>query len=262
MIFGINPADITGVATQPMQEQVQPGGEQNAKPSLSVTGPTPMLTSSVESSARSTRCRRSGPVSSPTSAKSGSRRRPSSIAARPQSACGTASNQVGPFYCPLDKKVYIDASFFQTARAAVRQQRRTTRAGVRRGPRVRPRPSGPARAPRSRTAGPDRARFRCRSDRTHGRLPRRGVGPPRDHGQGPRHRDALPRSRSPSRTSRTPCPPHPPSATTASSRRPRAGSTPENWTHGSAEARQRWFLQGFKTGDLNQCDTFAVASVN
>jgi uncharacterized protein len=27
------------------------------------------------------------------------------------SACGTASNQVGPFYYPLDKKVYIDASF-------------------------------------------------------------------------------------------------------------------------------------------------------
>ena len=37
--------------------------------------------------------------------------------------------------------------------------------------------------------------------------------------------------------------------------------TPESWTHGSAEARQRWFLQGFKTGDLNQCDTFAAASV-
>jgi predicted metalloprotease len=29
-----------------------------------------------------------------------------------QSGCGTASNQVGPFYCPTDEKVYIDASFF------------------------------------------------------------------------------------------------------------------------------------------------------
>jgi len=30
-----------------------------------------------------------------------------------QSACGTAQSAMGPFYCPRDKKVYIDLSFYQ-----------------------------------------------------------------------------------------------------------------------------------------------------
>ena len=31
---------------------------------------------------------------------------------------------------------------------------------------------------------------------------------------------------------------------------------PESWTHGSARARQQWFRQGFESTSIRQCDTF------
>lgn len=36
---------------------------------------------------------------------------------------------------------------------------------------------------------------------------------------------------------------------------------PESFTHGTTEQRQRWFAKGFKTGDLNQGDTFQARSL-
>jgi uncharacterized protein len=37
--------------------------------------------------------------------------------------------------------------------------------------------------------------------------------------------------------------------------------SPEQWTHGSSAAREKWFTTGFQNGTLQACDTFAVPTV-
>jgi predicted metalloprotease len=39
------------------------------------------------------------------------------------------------------------------------------------------------------------------------------------------------------------------------------GVSPESWTHGSSEMRVRWFKRGFEQGQVNTCDTFRANSL-
>jgi uncharacterized protein len=117
LIFGINPGSLPGGGTSPGgsldQGQVQPGGSENSDDfSECKTG---------ADANKNDVCRIIGTVNSVNAFWDSELKRykrqytPAKTIiyqGATQSACGTASNQVGPFYCPLDKQVYIDASFF------------------------------------------------------------------------------------------------------------------------------------------------------
>src|SRR5688500_19808864 len=49
-----------------------------------------------------------------------------------QSGCGTGQSAMGPFYCPLDEKVYVDLGFYDALRS---EERRVGKEGRPRGAR-------------------------------------------------------------------------------------------------------------------------------
>jgi len=176
-----------------------------------------------------------------------------------QSACGTASNQVGPFYCPLDKQVYIDASFFQIL---------TQQFGSSGGPlaqeyvvaheyghhiqdilglldRAQQDPQG------AQSGG---VRIELQADCLGGVWANHATQT--QDAQGTTFLKPLSQQDIDDALSAA--------ASVGDDRiqqKTQGQVNPESWTHGSAAARQKWFTTGYRSGNLNDCDTFSVANV-
>jgi predicted metalloprotease len=177
-----------------------------------------------------------------------------------RSACGTASNQVGPFYCPLDSKVYIDASFFNEL---------TSRFGADSGAlaqeyvvaheyghviqdqlgilnRAQQDPRGPS------SGG---VRIELMADCLAGVWAKHASQTEASNGK--TFLKPLTTADIESALSAA--------AAVGDDRiqkKLQGRVTPESWTHGSSAERQTWFSTGYQTGDLNQCDTFTAASLS
>jgi len=175
------------------------------------------------------------------------------------SACGTASNQVGPFYCPLDKKVYIDASFFAelTSRfgadsGALAQEYVVAHEY---GHAIQDQLGILDRAqqdPQGQNSGA--VRIELMADCLGGVWAKHASDTQASNGQ--------PLLKPLTQTDIE-------SALSAASavgddriqKKLQGRVTPESWTHGSSAERQKWFSTGYTGGDLNQCDTFNAASL-
>ncbi|MGV3707699.1 MAG: neutral zinc metallopeptidase [Gemmatimonas sp.] len=165
-----------------------------------------------------------------------------------QSACGFAQSATGPFYCPGDRKVYIDLGFFDELSQRFGAPGEFARAYVLAhefGHHVQNMLGTERELRRAQQANPQRAnalsvsmelQADCYAGIWAAAANRRGVVEPGDIEGGLRAAAAV-----------------------GDDRLQRMGQghvNPESFTHGSSADRMKWFERGYTEGKVSSCDTF------
>jgi predicted metalloprotease len=173
------------------------------------------------------------------------------------SGCGTASAEVGPFYCPVDKHVYLDTSFFK--------QMLQGDLGAKGGPfseayvlaheyghHVQDLLGTMSKVRTQQGPTSDSVRLELQADCYAGIWTKYATTVKDGQGQvfvQNLTRDDIARALDAARA-------------VGDDRIQRASSgrvNPDQWTHGSAAERARWFTTGMQKGTLKACDTFSAS---
>jgi predicted metalloprotease len=169
-----------------------------------------------------------------------------------QTACGPATEAVGPFYCPADEQVYLDLDFFRELAQRFQAPGDFAQAYVvahEIGHHVQNITGITDQVNQASAADPSAAndlsvRTELQADCLAGvwghSTYERGLLENGDLDEGLRAAAAVGDDRIQRQTT--------------------GQINPETWTHGSSEQRSEWFRRGFDSGDPESCDTFSDAA--